>query len=91
MEAQGPCRGFWQKMTGPNEKLAPKQEAAILALLSSRGIEEAAKSIQIPPRTLYRWLNDPEFDRAYRRAKRSVFGQAISRLQQGRPLPRPQC
>ena len=34
-------------------------------------------------RSLYRWLKEPEFDAAYRRAKRMAFGQAVSRLQQG--------
>ena len=64
-------------------KLTPKQESAILALLSSRSVEEASKIADIALRTLYRWLADPEFNKAYRRAKRAAFGQAISRLQQG--------
>lgn len=65
------------------EKLTPKQEATILALLTCRSIEEASKTAEVPIRTVYRWLNDAAFDRAYRRAKRAAFGQAISRLQQG--------
>jgi hypothetical protein len=32
---------------------------------------------------LYRWLNEPEFDAAYRAARRQAYGQSISRLQQG--------
>jgi hypothetical protein len=70
-------------MTGSADKLTPKQEAAILALLTARSVEEAARAVGVPIRTLYRWLNDPHFDRGYRRSKRAVFGQAISRLQQG--------
>ena len=70
-------------MAGADEKLAPRQEAAILSLLTSRGIEEAAKAANVPPRTLYRWLKEPAFDSAYRRAKRTAFGQAIARLHQG--------
>ena len=70
-------------MTGSPDKLTTRQEGAILALLTSRSVEEAAKSSDVPIRTLYRWFNDPAFDKALRRAKRAAFGQAISRLQQG--------
>ena len=46
-------------------------------------MEEAARAVGIGINTLYRWMKDPEFDAEYRQAKRSAFGQAISRLQQG--------
>jgi transposase-like protein len=65
------------------DKLGRKKEEAIVALLSARSVEEAAKACGTPPRTLYRWLNDPEFDRAYRAARRKAFGQATARLQHG--------
>jgi transposase-like protein len=65
------------------EKLGRKQEGAIVALLSQRNIEDAARIAGITPRTLYRWLKEPEFDAAYRAAKRAAFGQAVARLQQG--------
>src|ERR1043165_656089 len=29
-----------------------------------------------------RWMKEPEFDAAYREARRSAFGQSISRMQQ---------
>ncbi len=35
-------------MTGPEEKIGAKKEAAILALLTARGIEEAAKTANVP-------------------------------------------
>lgn len=70
-------------MAGSVNKLTANQEAAILALLTARSVEEAGRAAGIPLRTLYRWLADPRFDKAYRRAKRAAFGQAISRLQQG--------
>jgi transposase-like protein len=62
------------------EKLAGKREAAILALLSTRNVEEAARAVGVTPRTLYRWVKEPEFDAAYRAGKRAAFGQAIARL-----------
>ena len=59
-----------------------KKEEAILALLSQRNVEEAARAAKIAPRTLYRWMNDPEFNASYRAAKRSAFSQSIARLHQ---------
>jgi len=64
-------------------KLGRKKEEAIVALLSTRSVEEAARACNTPARTLYRWLNDPEFDNAYRAARRKAFGQATARLQYG--------
>jgi hypothetical protein len=63
--------------------LGRKQEEAIIALLTQRNIEEAAKSVGISGRTLLRWLRLPEFDAAYRKAKRDAYRQSIARLQQG--------
>ena len=62
-------------------KLGRKQEDAIAALLSQRNAEEAARSIGIAPRTLFRWLQEPVFSAAYRDAKRAAFSQAIARIQ----------
>jgi transposase-like protein len=69
-------------MAGSSGKLARKQEEAIVALLSQRNIEEAAKTANIAPRTLYRWMKDAEFQSAYREAKRAAFSQSIARLHQ---------
>jgi hypothetical protein len=70
-------------MAGSGRKLSRKQEEAIVALLSTRSVEEAARACNTPVRTLYRWLDQPDFDRAYRVARRKAFGQATARLQHG--------
>jgi hypothetical protein len=67
-------------MAGHGTKLGRKQEAAILALLTSRNVEEAARVANAGTRTLYRWLKQPEFIAGYREAKRAAFSQAIARL-----------
>ena len=67
-------------MAGLDEKLARKQEDAIVALLSQRSVEEASRACNTPVRTLYRWLKDPAFQSAYRKAKREAYSQAIARL-----------
>jgi transposase-like protein len=69
-------------MSDSAEDLGAKKEAAILALLSSRNVEEAARASDVDPRTLYRWLKEPAFSAAYREARRATFSQAISRLHQ---------
>jgi hypothetical protein len=45
-------------------------------------VEEAAKAVGLAPKTLFRWLQIPEFDEAYRKAKRAAFSQSTARLQQ---------
>jgi hypothetical protein len=55
-------------MSGLKPKIGAKQEAAVLALLSSKNVEEAARAAGVTPRTLYRWMSEADFDAAYRAA-----------------------
>jgi hypothetical protein len=70
-------------MKPPGGKFGRKKEEAIAALLTQRNIEEAAKVAGIGANTLLRWLKVPEFEKAYREARRAAFSQSIARLQQG--------
>ena len=70
-------------MTGHGQKFGHKKEGAIAALLSQRNMDEAARAAGIGTKTLLRWLQIPEFQSAYRRARRETFSQSIARLQQG--------
>ena len=63
--------------------LGRKMEAVIAALLTSRNIDEAAKAAGISTRTLLRWMKEPEFQTAYREARRTAYSQAVAKLQQG--------
>ena len=67
-------------MTGHGAKFGRKKEDAIVALLTTRTVEEAARSVGVSTKTLLRWMKEPEFDAAYRAAKRAAFGQSIARL-----------
>ena len=67
-------------MKGHGAKFGRKKEEAIVALLTQRNIEEAAKSIGIAPNTLPRWMKEPEFEKGYRQARRAAFGQSIAKL-----------
>jgi hypothetical protein len=62
-------------------KFGRKQEDAIAALLTQRNVEEAARAAGIGTRTLLRWMKLPEFQAAYRQARREAFGQSIALLQ----------
>ena len=64
------------------DKLNRRQEAAIVALLSHATVEEAAKSAKVGFSTLRRWMEEPAFEAAYRKARRLVFRQAVIKVQQ---------
>jgi len=66
------------------EELAPrKKEQAIIALLTHRNVEEAAKAVGIWTRKLFRWQKEPDFKLEYRRARHTAYRQSIARIQQG--------
>ena len=68
-------------MATNGSKLKPKQEEAIVALMSHQSVDDAARAIKIGPRTLYRWLKEPDFDAAYLKARRDAYKQGLARLQ----------
>src|ERR1700687_5426394 len=69
-------------MRGHGAKFSRKMEEAVAALLTHRNQEEAARAVGIGTATLLRWQKEPEFQQAYRAARRAVHGQSIARLQQ---------
>ena len=70
-------------MSGHGTKLKRKLEEAVAAMLTQRNVEEAARAVGVSTATLMRWQKLPEFQVAYREARRTAFGQAVARLQQG--------
>jgi transposase-like protein len=69
-------------MLGHGAKFGPKMEQAIAALLCHRNVEAAARAVGVSANTLLRWAKEPEFDAAYREARRAAFCQSIAPLQQ---------
>ena len=69
-------------MTGHGAKFGRKKEAAIVALLTQRTTEDAARAVGIGGATLLRWQKEPEFQAGYREAKRAAYAQSIARLHQ---------
>lgn len=70
------------KVVGHGSKFGRKKEEAIAALLTQRNVEEAARAAGIGTQTLIRWLKIPEFQAAYREARRAAVSQSNARLQQ---------
>jgi hypothetical protein len=68
-------------MKGHGTKFDRKKEDAIVALLTHRTMDEAARSVGIGTNTLLRWMEEPEFKTAFLEARRSAFSQAIARMQ----------
>jgi hypothetical protein len=68
-------------MKGHGEKFGRKKEEAVIALMTNRSVEDAARSIGVNADTLLRWMKLPEFKTAVREARREAYGQAISRLE----------
>lgn len=68
-------------MTGHGEKLSRKQDLAISALLSCDKVADAAEQAGVSEKTLYRWMQEPEFKAAYRAARQAVLQASIGALQ----------
>jgi hypothetical protein len=64
-----------------SEGLTTKQSALLAALLTHAGITDAAKSVGVAERTAFRWLQEPDFQREYRAARRQVIEQALTLVQ----------
>ncbi|MEI6157018.1 MAG: hypothetical protein WCP87_01475 [Atribacterota bacterium] len=62
-------------------KLNRKMEVAIVELLAQPTIALAAEKAKVSQGTLYRWLNDPEFQAAFRKAKKEIVGHALTQVQ----------
>ena len=70
------------KTGGHGQKSPTVREAAIVALLSSRRVPDAATAAGVSERTLRRWLaSDEQFQLASAEARRAVFDRAVARLQ----------
>jgi transposase-like protein len=67
-------------MAARGSTLGRKQEDAIAALLTQRNVEEAARNAGIGARTLLRWMKLPEFQKAYREARRASNKEPQLRL-----------
>lgn len=80
-EGRGNLRGSVGMKRGHGDKLARKQEQAIIALLEQATLGQAA-AVGVNEKTLRAWLKLPAFQSEYRAARRQIVEAAITRLQQ---------
>jgi phage terminase small subunit len=64
-----------------NVALSTKKQRAIVALLSSPSMTEAAAQAGVTTKTLERWLRDEDFVREYRVVRSQVMETAVARIQ----------
>jgi hypothetical protein len=55
------------------KELTTRQWDTITALLTNHSVAEAAKSAGVGTRSVYRWLEQPEFKKALRQARQEQF------------------
>ena len=63
-----------------SKRLSPGMERGISALLTHHNVSDAATAAGITRRTLWRWLQDEEFLKAYRAEQNTVISSATSML-----------
>jgi hypothetical protein len=68
--------------TQGEDNLTPAQHRAVIALLEYPTVKEAAEATGVHKATLYKWLQVPDFQAAYREARRQAISRATARLQQ---------
>ena len=68
-------------MKAAEEKLTPKQDRALVALLAREKIKAAAEESGVGEVTLWRWLQEPGFQSAYRSRRRQMVESAVAQLQ----------
>ncbi len=62
-------------------KFPPKAEKVLTALLHHGAVRAAAKEAGVSEATVFRYLQDPEFQRRYRAARADVVDAAIALMQ----------
>ncbi len=68
---------------GEEESLTVRQERAILAILSTRSLEEARRCVQAAKGTFYKWLKEPAFQAALTRKRKELVTDAFEKLKDG--------
>lgn len=61
-------------------KLTMKQERAVVAVLSSRSVEEGLARAKISKSQWYRWLSDPGFKKAFEERRRALMDDVVHAL-----------
>ncbi|HWQ73619.1 MAG TPA: hypothetical protein VN370_15025 [Desulfitobacteriaceae bacterium] len=66
---------------GHGEKRSRREELALAALIAEPTLAKAAQAAGIGEVTLWRWLQDEDFQNKYRTIRRQAVTQAVAQLQ----------
>jgi len=76
-------RGFEMEALKTAEELSPNKQRALVALLSTPKIVDAAAQAGLGESTVRGYLQDPQFKQAYHEERSRMLAEGVSRLQQG--------
>lgn len=62
-------------------EISNKQEKLVALLLTEKTIDEACKKAAVNVTTYWRWMQNEEFLRHYRKARRSILENTVAKLQ----------
>lgn len=62
-------------------KISAKQEKLIALLLTERTIDEACKKANVAATTYWRWMQEDDFLKMYRRTRRGILENTVAKLQ----------
>jgi transposase-like protein len=72
----------WETVRGMEaSKLSHREDVALVALLTEATIANAAQRVGVGEATIYRWLQQPDFQAKYRAVRRQLLENAITQLQ----------
>jgi len=66
----------------PKRGKEARVERAVMALLEHSRVEKAAASIGLSDMTLWRWMQEKDFQTRLRATRRQPYSQSVARLQQ---------
>lgn len=70
-------------MLGERCMIKPAQEKSIVALISGKSVNAAAKAANVDKSTLYRWMSDSEYNLEYTNARAQVYRDSTQSLMKG--------
>jgi HEAT repeat protein len=76
-------RGIEMEALRTAQTLSANQQRALVALLSTRTIVEAAEQAELGESTVRRYLQDDTFKQAYHEERSRMLAEGVARLQQG--------
>lgn len=62
------------------QNLSKGRQKAVLALVECSSITEAAKQAKVSRMSIHKWIQEPEFDAAYKQCQKQLVSHAINKI-----------